>query len=62
VGVGMGTLALYVVSEHLLATVFPNAPSQPPTINGIFIWILLWGSMFSALRPLLPNDAPKISN
>jgi hypothetical protein len=56
------TLAIYMASIWLFAESAPNAPSRPPTLNALFVWIFLWGGIFSTLRPLIPNDPREISN
>jgi len=56
------TLAIYMSSIWLFAENAPNAPSRPPSLNALFVWMFLWGGIYSTLRPLIPNDSPQISN
>jgi len=56
------TLAIYIASIWLFAENEPSAASRVPSLNGFFVWIFLWGGIFSTLRPLIPSDPPQISN
>jgi hypothetical protein len=45
----------------MLAQIDPNAKSHLPNFSRCFC-AGIWGGIYFTLRPLIPNDAPRISN
>ena len=55
VGTLVLTASIHGISDWLL---FPHSPSRPYSWSGFTNWLFLWGGIFMALRPLIPNDPP----
>jgi len=56
------TIAINCLTLQMMANAAPTAPSTAPSLLGLVFWVLLWAAIYMTLRPLLPNDAPQISN